>query len=140
LSEFTTGQISTNLFVYGNIKKGFENHHLLENSEFIGEGVLKKFGYKETNSQNFGMIIRNSKPYLFSKDDCLPKYCYNIKGEVYKISVKDLRKFSFLEEQDYIKTEIRVEVDKEEKLYAIAFIANFTIQYSADELLEEFKN
>jgi gamma-glutamylcyclotransferase (GGCT)/AIG2-like uncharacterized protein YtfP len=140
LSEFTTGQISTNLFVYGNIKKGFENHHLLENSEFIGEGVLKQFRYEETNSQNFGMIIRNSKLYLFSKDDYLPNRSYNIKGEVYKISVKDLKKFVFLEEQDYIKTEIRVEVDKEEKLYAIAFIANFTIQYSADELLEEFKN
>jgi gamma-glutamylcyclotransferase (GGCT)/AIG2-like uncharacterized protein YtfP len=117
------------------MKKGFENHHLLKNVQFVGEGTFQ-YSFNEANSQNLGMVIRNSKPYLFKKEDGKE---LKIKGEIYKVAIQDLEKLEF---EGYTQTEIRVEVGEiheRKKFYAITFVANFKVVYSAEELLEEFK-
>jgi gamma-glutamylcyclotransferase (GGCT)/AIG2-like uncharacterized protein YtfP/Leucine-rich repeat (LRR) protein len=132
LSEFTIGThlTLTNIFVYGTMKKGFPNHHLLKEAKFIGEATFQ-YEFHVANSQNLGMVIRNSKPYLFKKEDGSEP---EIKGEVYEISIQDLDKLEF---EDYTKVEISVEIG-ENYSYAIAFVANFEIEFSKEELLSEF--
>jgi len=67
------------LFVYGSLKKGFENHDILSDANYISQAkTLRKFAmYKEEN---------HDYPYII--DDA--QYGQNIDGEVYEITRQDL--------------------------------------------------
>lgn len=68
------------LFVYGSLKKGFENEHLLDKAKYISKAsTVRKFAMYTTKGGDY--------PYLL-KD----KPLNNIKGELYKIARKDLLK------------------------------------------------
>jgi gamma-glutamylcyclotransferase (GGCT)/AIG2-like uncharacterized protein YtfP len=72
-------QFKTYIFVYGSLKKGFENHDILSEANYISKAkTLRKFAmYKEEN-QDYPYII----------DDA--KHGQNIDGEVYEITRKDI--------------------------------------------------
>lgn len=66
------------LFVYGSLKKGFDNHRILEKSaKRLGKAkTVSKFGMFEDSFGNY--------PYLISEP------IYKIEGELYKINRKEL--------------------------------------------------
>lgn len=68
------------LFVYGSLKKGFENEHILEKAKYISKAItVRKFAMYESKGGGY--------PYLL-KD----KPLNHIHGELYKIARKDLLK------------------------------------------------
>ena len=98
------------LFVYGSLKKGFDNHRLLSKStKRIGKAqTIKKFGMFEDSFGNY--------PYL------IPQPISKIEGELYQINRKEI-----LDEIDefegapdfYQRERIKVKTHKGEK---IAFV------------------
>lgn len=100
------------LFVYGSLKKGFDNHRLLDKyAKRVGKAsTIRKFGMFEDSFGNY--------PYLVSEP------IYKIEGELYQISRKEL-----LEEIDefegspdyYQREKIKVKTHKGVKL-AYAYI------------------
>ncbi len=79
------------IFVYGTLRKGFGNHRLLENAEFLGTGRTKE-KYKMT---------ANGIPFV-SKNEPVSY----IIGEVYKIDDKTLKRLDELEgHPDWYKRE-----------------------------------
>ena len=68
------------LFVYGSLKKGFENEHVLDKAKYISKAItVRKFAMYTSKGGDY--------PYLL-KD----KPLNNIEGELYKIARKDLLK------------------------------------------------
>ena len=68
------------LFVYGSLKKGFENEHLLNKATYISKAVtVRKFAMYTTKNDQYPYLIKD-KPLNY------------IEGEVYKIARKDLLK------------------------------------------------
>lgn len=68
------------LFVYGSLKKGFENEHILDKAKYISKATtVRKFAMYTAKGGEY--------PYLLKE-----KPLYNIKGELYKIARKDLLK------------------------------------------------
>jgi gamma-glutamylcyclotransferase (GGCT)/AIG2-like uncharacterized protein YtfP len=66
------------LFVYGSLKKGFENEHILDKAKYISKATtIRKFAMYEANGGEY--------PYLIKE-----KPLYSIDGELYKIARKDL--------------------------------------------------
>lgn len=100
------------LFVYGSLKKGFDNHRLLDKyAKRVGKAfTVRKFGMFEDNFGNY--------PYL------VPEPIYKIEGELYQISRREL-----LEEIDefegspdyYQREKIKVKTHKGVK-FAYAYI------------------
>lgn len=66
------------LFVYGSLKKGFENEHVLDKAKYIS---------KATTVRKFAMYTSKGGEYPYLLKD---KPLNNIKGELYKIARKDL--------------------------------------------------
>lgn len=100
------------LFVYGSLKKGFDNHRLLDKyAKRVGKAfTVRKFGMFEDNFGNY--------PYLVTEP------IYKIEGELYQISRREL-----LEEIDefegspdyYQREKIKVKTHKGVK-FAYAYI------------------
>ncbi len=68
------------LFVYGSLKKGFENEHVLDKAKYIS---------KATTIRKFAMYTSKGGEYPYLLKD---KPLNNIEGELYKIARKDLLK------------------------------------------------
>lgn len=64
------------LFVYGTLKQGFHNHHILENVEFICEATTKE-RYPMVNIEKCFLYLINAKGYG-----------KNVQGEVYRMDEK----------------------------------------------------
>lgn len=66
------------LFIYGSLKKGFDNHHIIEKATYISKAkTVNKFAMYKNKKGDY--------PYLV-KDQHLD----NINGELYRINRKDL--------------------------------------------------
>ncbi len=73
------------VFVYGSLKKGFGNHHLLNDSEFLGEA--------ETCDSRFEMVSLGGFPGVYDEGND------KIKGEIYLINQNTLTKLDRLESE-----------------------------------------
>ena len=116
------------VFVYGTLKQGFENNHLLAESEFIGNGITKCM---------YPMVaIVKAYPYLID-DENHGKF---VKGEVYKIDKNTLNKLDRLEgyPEHYNRRNITVNINHQE-FETITYFINKNIDYSELELLDFFK-
>jgi len=70
------------IFVYGSLKQGFSNHHIIEKATYQGRAQTKKrYGMFQEENANY--------PYLINK--CSPKY-HHIEGELYEIQSDDILK------------------------------------------------
>jgi Leucine-rich repeat (LRR) protein/gamma-glutamylcyclotransferase (GGCT)/AIG2-like uncharacterized protein YtfP len=121
------------IFVYGTLKKGFwYNEQLLKDAKFIG---------KATTEEKYPMISENGQyPYLIDKEG----YGKKIEGEIYRINSDILNDIDLVEgyPKHYSRREIKVREHMTCQLCwrcATTYFANFEIDYSKYELLEEFK-
>lgn len=87
------------VFVYGSLKKGFQNHSLLKESKFIGNAEIS--GYKMYNLGYFPGIVESDAKNI-------------VKGEIYKIDKNVETRLDYLEgiphlyRKEYINTEFGV--------------------------------
>ena len=65
--------MTTEVFVYGTLKKGGSNHHFLKDSDFVRHEILKDHAIYQPNQFGFPLLIQ-------SKGD-------KVYGEVYRITV-----------------------------------------------------
>lgn len=116
-----------NVFVYGTLKRGFYNHALLENSEFIAE-VITKEKYPMVNFEEYF-------PYLINEVGVGHK----IKGELFKVDDETFAKLDILEGYPdlYTRENIKV-ISYGIEISAIAYFVKEKIDYDDFELLEEF--
>jgi len=70
------------VFVYGTLKKGFWNHHMLEGSKFVGKAKTK---------EKYALYIDNI-PYLVKTEKVS-----HVSGEVYEVNKKSLLSLDGLE-------------------------------------------
>ena len=93
------------VFVYGSLKKGCWAHHILEDSEFVGEAQIP------------GLLFAGSSfPMAFP----LPEgYDGSIKGEVYKVDEDTLKRLDCFEGHPhmYERTSITLASDNEAYIY-----------------------
>lgn len=115
------------LFIYGTLKKGFENHHFLNGAKFIGNA---------TTQEKYPMVnVVKAYPYLINQKG----QGKIIKGEAYQIDEKILGHLDMLEgyPEHYDRDEITLVVGDRE-LRAITYFVNQKIDFKNLELLEEF--
>ncbi|NBK99012.1 MAG: gamma-glutamylcyclotransferase [Erysipelotrichia bacterium] len=115
------------LFVYGTLKKGFENHHFLDGAKFLGVATTK---------EKYPMVnIVKAYPYLINAKG-KGKF---VKGEAYVISEQILSRLDLLEgyPEHYDRANITLLVG-DTTLEAITYFVNQKIDLSKYELLEEF--
>ncbi len=115
------------VFVYGTLKRGFYNHILLENSEFIGD-VVTKNKYPMVN-------VEEHFPYLINDIGI----GHNIIGELFKINDETFTKLDILEGYPdlYTRETIKV-ISFGIEISAIAYFVKETIEYTNLELMEEY--
>jgi len=75
------------LFTYGTLKKGFRNHELLKNANYIGDAFI----YGRMINTNYGF------PALITGTDI-------VKGELYEIDIFTLESLDWLEQEGYMYT------------------------------------
>jgi gamma-glutamylaminecyclotransferase len=102
------------LFVYGTLRQGCTNHHLVFGSRHLGPA---------TTVEPFVMTTQKSRsfPYIFKHADL---YAAPVKGEMYEINQEVLRRLDDLEghPDHYRRQQIRVKTPKEEILECAAYI------------------
>lgn len=111
------------LFVYGSLKKGFSNHHLLEKARFVKTCTTK---------DKFTMINLGEYPALIEKPSC------KIEGELYEIDDLDLKTQKDIDDLEeypalYDKKIIQLDSDELAFMYYIKdniinkIVKNFTV-------------
>jgi len=115
------------LFVYGTLKKGFHNHDLLENAEFVCKATTKE-KYPMVNTEEYF-------PYLI--DD--KGVGHHTQGEVYKIDETILAMLDILEgyPEHYDRQQIQV-VSLGIELTATVYFLKDNIDHKNLELFESF--
>jgi gamma-glutamylcyclotransferase (GGCT)/AIG2-like uncharacterized protein YtfP len=84
--------MTTEVFVYGTLKKGGSNHHFLKDSDFVRHEILKDHAIYQPNQFGFPLLIE-------SKGD-------KVYGEVYRITSTTLAKLDMLESEGYLYTRV----------------------------------
>lgn len=84
------------VFVYGTLKRGFRNHHLLHDSEYLGKAIT---------AEQYTMTVANGIPFVSRNEQLGP-----IHGEVYSVTAKTFEKLDELEEHPvwYKREEIEI--------------------------------
>ena len=80
--------MTTEVFVYGTLKKGGRNHHFLKDSDFVRHEILKDHAIYQPNEFSFPLLMQ-------SKGD-------KVYGEVYRITSTTLAKLDMLESDGYL--------------------------------------
>jgi len=122
------------IFIYGSLKKGFDNHDILKGAKYISKAeTIRSFAMFEETSGNY--------PYLLKEAN---KGYSKIKGELYKIYRKDILKKidSFEGAPDYYKRE-RIQVKTKTKKIKLAetyFFTNNTVPHDQEPIDEWTKD
>lgn len=92
------------LFVYGTLKKGFANHHLLREADYLGKGRTKR---------KYALYV-DSIPYVVKE----PATSF-IYGELYQVNASQLERIDWLEGHPnwYCREQIQI-VDQHNKTVA----------------------
>lgn len=77
------------VFVYGSLKKGFGNHGVIRNGEFVGEGVTANPAWNMFSMGGFPGVVRGDK---------------RLSGEVYIVDEEGLRHLDQLEGNGHFYT------------------------------------
>jgi gamma-glutamylcyclotransferase (GGCT)/AIG2-like uncharacterized protein YtfP len=115
------------IFVYGSLKKNKKLHFYLQKASFLGSAKTCK---------KFPMVLSKSGwyPYLIEKQGS-----YFIKGEVYKISHRLLKKLDRVEEVPfyYYRKKICVKLNTK-NLQAWTYFVRKPPKFTKKDLIEEF--
>ena len=101
------------VFVYGTLKRGFCNHALLDEAEFIGEATtVERFGFY-LGADDYAPEVEEI-PYLYRHPKVTDE-AMSVHGEVWEISPTMLRQLDRLEGHPdwYQRENIQVQVDSE---------------------------
>ncbi|WP_406657529.1 gamma-glutamylcyclotransferase family protein [Methanolobus sp. ZRKC2] len=99
------------VFVYGSLKRGFSNHHLMESSKFIcSTRTLEKFA----------MIDLDSFPGVIKEKKVSP-----IHGEVYDLDTNTLEQIDAYEGKWYSREDVELEAGLTAQMY-------FLVKYPRD--------
>ncbi len=116
------------IFVYGSLKKGKKLHFYLKNSVFLGVGQTCK---------KYPLILSKSGwyPYLIEKEG----FGFQIKGEVYKVDFKTLKKLDKVEEVPhyYYRKKIPICLNNK-KVLAYTYFVRKPPKFTKKDLLKEF--
>ncbi len=82
------------IFVYGTLKKGYTNHHLLDKSIFIGEAASTKRYILQGRKRPYPLAT----PYEYVKEKVPLKYSGFLIGEIYQANETILYLLDKLEE------------------------------------------
>lgn len=121
--------ITFSLFVYGTLKKGFDNHTYLTNSKFTSTAkTAKKYPMIQTNPAFPYLIYQSGKGH-------------QIHGEVYMIDYKTLIEIDALEgcPTHYKRDEIEVILENGQKIKSWCYFLAEKIDYKQYDLLSCFK-
>lgn len=89
------------LFVYGTLKKNNKYNYMLENSKMVSKGVTL---------DKYPMIDAEYYPYIYFEKD----KGFNVKGELYRVSLELLNRLDIFEGNEYIRKEIKIKkIDNE---------------------------
>jgi len=83
--------MSSIIFVYGSLKRGFQNQAFLEHAEFIGNAFTEE-KYVMVKGPNFPFLLKQHSEF-----ECKP-----ISGELYKIDKKTLSSVDILEGNGFL--------------------------------------
>jgi len=121
------------IFIYGSLKKGFDNHDILKDAKYISKAeTIRSFAMFEETSGNY--------PYLLKEEN---KGYSKIKGELYKIYRKDILKNidSFEGAPNYYKREkIKIKTKKEVKVAETYFFTKNVIPSDQEPISEWTKD
>lgn len=121
------------IFVYGSLKKGFDNHHVIKNAKYKCKAkTVSKFPMYEEEFANY--------PYLIKKRI---SNAYNVKGELYEIRRKELLKKldKFEGAPDYyIRETIKVQTLSGEVKKAYAYFLKENKIPDSQNPMKEWKN
>ena len=101
------------VFVYGTLKRGFCNHALLDEAEFIGEATtVERFGFY-LGADDYAPEVEKI-PYLYRHPKVTDE-AMSVHGEVWEISPTMLRQLDQLEGHPdwYQRENIQVQMDSE---------------------------
>lgn len=96
------------LFVYGTLKKGHYNHHLLESAKFIGNATL----------EGFHMYSNGGFPYITNGGGSLDGVVH---GEVFEVEDESTVRRIRMLESAYDETPVQVTLETGETLDAFAY-------------------
>ena len=116
------------VFVYGTLKKGFCNHELLKEAEYLGKAITK---------EAYPLIAPKVwYPYLIDA----PGEGEQVKGELYEVDLSTLKQLDRLEEYPRYYTRKTIDViDEEGKSHkALAYFLVPKIPYRKFPFLKEF--
>jgi len=115
------------IFIYGSLKRGFHNHHLVEDAEFICEATTK---------EKYPMVKREEYfPYLLNEKGV----GHHIKGEVYRIDKTTLAILDILEGYPDLYTRETIQVlSKGIEFSTLVYFLNSLLDYNSLELLNNF--
>lgn len=91
------------IFVYGSLKKGFHNHHILDKADFLGKGeTVERYPMFEVEKEEY--------PYLL---DIFHYGAENIVGEVYEVDEKLLKRIDYFEgvPEYYFRKTIQIKLE-----------------------------
>lgn len=97
------------VFVYGSLKKGYHNHRLLSESEFLGEARTKPV---------FTMVSLGAFPGVVNEGHT------SIFGEVYEVNAHVLNALDALEGHPHFYERVRVVLDAHEQEAVWMYILN----------------
>ena len=110
------------VFVYGTLKRGFCNHALLDEAEFIGEATTEEqFGFY-LGADDYAPEVEEI-PYLYRHPKVTDE-AISVHGEVWEISPTMLRQLDRLEGHPdwYQRENIQVQMDSEAIVAAQAYL------------------
>ncbi len=121
------------IFIYGSLKKGFDNHDILKDAKYVSKAeTIRSFAMFEETSGNY--------PYLLKEKN---KGYSKIKGELYKVYRKDILKdIDYFEgAPDYYKRErIKIKTRKKVKIAETYFFTKDIIPFDQDPISEWTKD
>lgn len=117
--------MANHILVYGTLKQGYSNHHLLEHSKYVCTTITTD-KYFMGSYYAFPIVLENNADY-------------NIVGEIYEISDETLQEVDLLESNGTLYERKRVRVKDFDKLVWMYFIKNPT-DFSDDGIVTSERN
>ena len=115
-------ELRERVFVYGTLKRGFCNHALLDEAEFIGEATtVEPFGFY-LGADDYAPEVEGI-PYLYQHPKVTDE-AMSVHGEVWEISPTILRQLDRLEGHPnwYRRESIQVQMNSEDLMEVHAYL------------------
>ena len=102
------------IFVYGSLRTGLKNHHMLNNSQYMGEF---------TSEENFHLVAYKNLQFPYLVNLPIDKFKTKIKGEIYKVNSYTLTTLDLLESHpDIYQRQLKIFTDGKETIEAWVYI------------------